>query len=60
MDADSFINALKHAMTESLERLNTGLPTNPKVRITDKGKGWITLSPSDPQAEPATEVSEKS
>jgi Transposase and inactivated derivatives, TnpA family len=52
MDAESFINALKQAMTENLERLNVGLPKNPKVRITDKGNGWITLSPLEPQAEP--------
>ncbi|MGI6120574.1 MAG: Tn3 family transposase, partial [Desulfosporosinus sp.] len=53
MDAESFINALKQAMTEGLERLDVGLPKNPKVRITDKGNGWITLSPLEPQAEPA-------
>ncbi len=53
MDAESFINALKQEMTEGLERLNVGLPQNPKVRITDKGNGWITLSPLEPQAEPS-------
>ncbi|KLU63705.1 Tn3 transposase DDE domain protein [Desulfosporosinus acididurans] len=53
MDAEAFINALKQAMTEGLERLNVGLPKNPKVRITDKGNGWITLSPLEPQPEPA-------
>ncbi|MHB1654654.1 MAG: hypothetical protein ACYCVD_19715 [Desulfitobacteriaceae bacterium] len=39
-------------MTEGLERLNSDLPKNPKVRITDKGNGWITVSPLEPQAEP--------
>ena len=53
MDAESFINALKQAMTAGLERLNDGLPKNPKVRIADKGKGWITLSPLEPLVEPA-------
>jgi len=53
MDAESFINALKQAMIGGLERLDVGLPKNPKVRITDKGNGWITLSPLEPQAEPA-------
>ncbi|SPF41515.1 transposase [Candidatus Desulfosporosinus infrequens] len=53
MDADSFINSLKQAMIEGLERLDIGLPKNQKVRITDKGKGWITLSPLEPLAEPA-------
>ncbi|PHJ39781.1 transposase [Desulforamulus profundi] len=53
MDAESFINSLKQAMIEGLECLNVGLPKNPKVRITDKGNGWITVSPLEPQAEPA-------
>ncbi|WP_088225402.1 Tn3 family transposase [Desulfosporosinus sp. FKB] len=53
MDAESFINALKQAMIEGLERLDVGIPKNPKVRIIEKGNGWITLSPLEPQAEPA-------
>lgn len=52
LDAEAFISKLKQAMKEGLERLNNGLPQNPKVRITDKGNGWITVSPLDPQAEP--------
>lgn len=52
LDAEAFISKLKLAMKEGLERLNSGLPQNPKVRITDKGNGWITVSPLEPQTEP--------
>ncbi|KYC88410.1 hypothetical protein B4102_4045 [Heyndrickxia sporothermodurans] len=52
LNAEAFISKLKLAMKEGLERLNSGLPQNPKVRITDKGNGWITVSPLEPQAEP--------
>ena len=52
LDADSFITALKQEMIQGLEKLNEGMPKNPKVRITDKGKGWISVSPLEPQAEP--------
>lgn len=52
LDAESFINSLKQAMREGLERLDTGMSKNQKVRITDKGNGWITLSPLESQAEP--------
>ena len=51
MDVEPFIGALKQAMKEGLAKLNSGLPKNPKVEITDKGKGWISLSPLDAQAE---------
>ena len=53
LDAEPFIEALKQAMKEGLTKLDAGLPKNPKVEITDKGKGWISLSPLDAQAEPA-------
>lgn len=52
LDADSFITTLKQEMIQGLEKLNEGMPKNPKVRITDKGKGWISLSPLEPQEEP--------
>ena len=53
LDVEAFINILKQAMREGLNKLNNGLPTNLKVQITNKGKGWIKLSPLDAQAEPA-------
>jgi len=34
-------------MVSSLERLDSGMPKNPKVKISMKNKKeWITLSPS--------------
>ncbi len=50
--SEAFIAKLKQAMKEGLEELDTGLPKNPKVRITEKRNGWISLSPLEPQAEP--------
>lgn len=52
LDTEEFINNIKQAMYDSLTKLNNGMPRNPKVRISDRGNGWITLSPSDPQPEP--------
>ena len=52
LDAETFISTLKQAMMERLERLDTGIPKNARVQITNKRNGWITLSPLEPQAEP--------
>ncbi|WP_036736675.1 Tn3 family transposase, partial [Paenibacillus zanthoxyli] len=52
LDAEAFITTLKQAMSEGLEKLNAGMPKNPKVRITEKAGGWIGVSPLEPQAEP--------
>ncbi|GGA58993.1 putative transposase [Kroppenstedtia guangzhouensis] len=52
LEADAFITKLQQTMHEGLERLNTGIPANPKVRISTKGNGWISVSPLEPQPEP--------
>ncbi|WNF36606.1 Tn3 family transposase [Bacillaceae bacterium IKA-2] len=52
LDADTFIADLKKQMIQGLEKLNVGMSKNPKVRITDKKNGWISVSPLEPQAEP--------
>jgi hypothetical protein len=39
-------------MMDRLERLDSNLQKNEKVRITDRRNGWISLSPLEPQAEP--------
>jgi TnpA family transposase len=52
LDADSFIASLRQKMLQGLEKLNAGIPKNPKVRITEKGGGWISISPLEAQAEP--------
>ena len=36
-------------MREALEMLDLGLPTNPDVKILEKGRGRIALSPLDAQ-----------
>ena len=53
LDVEPFIAALKRAMKDGLSKLDSGLPKNSKVEITDKGNGWICLSPLDAQTEPA-------
>jgi TnpA family transposase len=52
LDAEEFILKIKQNMLDGLTKLDAGMPKNAKVRLSDKGNGWITLSPSDPQAEP--------
>jgi len=51
-DSKTFIAGLRNEMREALQTFNDGLVRNPAVRITNKGGGWIGLSPLEPQAEP--------
>ncbi len=50
--AEEFISGLQHEMKKALEALDTNIPTNTKVKLLEKGKGWISLTPLDAQAEP--------
>lgn len=52
LDAEEFINKIRQAMYDGLSKLDLGMPKNPKVRLSDRGNGWITITPSDPQQEP--------
>lgn len=53
LDVEKFIDSIKEAIYNGLTKLDTGMPKNPKVRISNKNnKGWITLSPSEAQDEP--------
>ncbi|WP_010233689.1 Tn3 family transposase [Clostridium arbusti] len=53
LDSEKFINDIKQSMYNSLTKLDINMPKNPKVRISNKNnKGWITVSPSEPQNEP--------
>jgi len=52
LDAEEFISGIKNKMHEALTKLDNGMPTNPKVHLSNKKGGWIRLSPSDAQAEP--------
>jgi len=51
-EVEAFIAPLQQAMSQALTTLNDGLPNNPKVKLTSKNNGWITLSPLDAQLEP--------
>ena len=51
MNPDAFIKNIQDQMKSSLERLDARMPKNPKVKITNRGNGWISLSPSDPVPE---------
>lgn len=52
LNVEDFINNIKQDMYNSLTKLDSGMPKNPKVRLSNKASGWITVSPSDPQPEP--------
>lgn len=51
-DAEEFIAQIQSAMREWLTKLNTELPSNPKVRLRKQGKNLIHLTPLDRQPEP--------
>jgi len=51
-DVEAFIGPLQQAMSQALLTLNDGMPNNPKVKVSSKNNGWITLSPLDAQPEP--------
>ena len=56
LDNEIFIEKLKTQMYKSLTELNKGMSRNSKICISEKGNGWITVSPSDPQPEPSNIV----
>ena len=51
-DALEFINGLQQAMHDALSSFNHNIKSNPKVKILQKGNGWISVSPLDEQSEP--------
>jgi len=51
-DAQRFIASVQQRMQEEFELLNKTLPKNPHVRLRDKGKKRIVLSPLPAQPEP--------
>jgi len=51
-DAQRFIASVQKHMQEELELLDKTLPKNPHVRLRDKGKKRIVLSPLSAQPEP--------
>ena len=42
---DTFLTDLQHQMTQALQRLDTGMPTNTGVKILQR-RGWIRVSPA--------------
>lgn len=52
MDAERFIAGVQAEMDEALTIFDAGLKKNRFVRLSDKGDGWITLTPLDAQPEP--------
>ncbi len=52
LDVESFIRDLQQQMTLELEELDRTLPRNGKVRVLNRGGGWISLTPLDVQPEP--------
>jgi TnpA family transposase len=55
LDADQFIAGLQTEMREALRILDAGMPDNRLVSIGRKHNkdGWITVTPFDPQPDPA-------
>lgn len=52
LDTGEFINKIRQAMYNGLSKLDISMAKNHKVRFTDRGNGWISISPSEAQAEP--------
>lgn len=52
IEPDNFIAELQTEMRQALTKLDVGLPKNPKVKLSKKGGGWITLTPLDAQPNP--------
>ena len=52
LDVSVFINSLQQQMTDALTMLNQGIKNNSKVKILKKDNGWISVTPSEPQAVP--------
>lgn len=61
LEADHFVTNLQAEMREALRTLDAGMPTNRLVRISRKRNrdGWITVTPFDPQPEPANLIALK-
>ena len=53
LEAEAFLTKQKQALVQALQALSTTLPTNPKVKLTERnGKNWISLSPLEAQPDP--------
>jgi len=52
VDPDTFMTRLQQQMHQALQTLDTGMPPNPGVKILQRPKGWIRVSPFDRLPEP--------
>ena len=52
LDIEAFIEGLKKTMVDALCVLNKGMPKNPRVKILDRGKNRIRITPLDAQPDP--------
>ncbi|EMY4797518.1 transposase [Bacillus cereus] len=52
LEAQTLIQELKTKMNTALEKLDKSVKNDSKVRILNKGNGWISVSPLQAQAEP--------
>jgi TnpA family transposase len=52
LDAENFIAGVQREMSAALALLDRGLPKNPDVKILQKRRGWIALSPLTAVPEP--------
>ncbi|MDP9474213.1 MAG: Tn3 family transposase [Actinomycetota bacterium] len=52
MKADRFVEDLRGRMEEALDALDRGYPRNPHLKIRERGKGRVRLSPLPKQPEP--------
>ena len=62
LEADRFIADLQSEMRDALQTLDAGMPDNQLVNIRRKRNkdGWITVTPFDPQPDPANLIAIKS
>lgn len=51
---DTFLTDLQPQMTQALQRLDTSRPTNTGVKIRQRPRGWMRVSPSERQPAPPT------
>jgi TnpA family transposase len=52
LNPDEFITRLQDHMHQALQTLDTGMPQNPGVKILQRPKGWLRVSPLARQSDP--------
>ena len=52
LDPKAYTASIKAEMIQALKTLDEGMPSNPKVKILTKRKGWIELSPFEALPDP--------